>query len=164
MSDIDDLFGGPDAPDSLSDTPTEGVIDEGTDKFPDGFASSPRKADADDMAPVMQDIIEDKVEIYNEEFEDASDRNDEVTEDMLAAVSVRGMGAYAETSAPNASLMTWTLGRQNEFLEKQANADENAGFTVDDAYTQDDDLAPRGFDHSSLKDDEVNPGNGPDLR
>jgi hypothetical protein len=29
MSDIDDLFGGPDAPDSLSDTPAEGVIDEG---------------------------------------------------------------------------------------------------------------------------------------
>jgi hypothetical protein len=74
------------------------------------------------------------------------------------------MGAYAETSAPNASLMTWTLGRQNEFLEKAANADQNAGFEVDDAYTQDNDLAPRGLEHSTLKDDEVNPSNGPDLR
>lgn len=164
MKDIDELFGGPDAPDALADTPTEGVVDKGPDEFRDGFAASPRAADADRLDEPLESIVEQKAETYNDRFEDASDRNDRVTDDMLAAVSVRAMGAYEETSAPNATLMTWTLGRQNEFLEKQANADQNAGFEVDDSYTQDDDLAPRGFGHSTLEDDEVNPSNGPDLR
>jgi hypothetical protein len=49
-------------------------------------------------------------------------------------------------------------------LEKAANADENAGFDVSENYTQDEDLLPRGLEPSTLKDDEVNPANGPDLR
>jgi hypothetical protein len=160
---IDELFGGPDAPNPEAQTPND-VEDIGPDEFADGFAASPRAADVDDMDPVFQKMIDDKVETYNEEFEDASDRNDEVTEDMLAAVSVRAMGAFESSSLPEANFFSWVGGRQNEFLEKQANADENAGFEVDDAYNQDDDLAPRGFEHSTLKDDEVNPSNGPDLR
>jgi len=160
---IDELFGGPDAPNPAAQTPND-VEDIGPDAHPDGFAASPRQADFDEMDPAFQAMIDDKVETYNREFEDASDRNDEVTRDMLAAVSVRAMGAFESSSLPDANLFSWVGGRQNEFLEKQANADENAGFEVDDAYTQDDDLAPRGFEHSTLKDDEVNPSNGPDLR
>jgi hypothetical protein len=74
------------------------------------------------------------------------------------------MGAFADTHDPDASINSWMLGRANEFLEKAANQDENAGFAVDDEYTQDDDLLPRGFEASALEDDEVNPSNGPDLR
>jgi len=101
---------------------------------------------------------------HNREFEDASDRNDRVTEDMLAAVSVRAMGAFESSSLPEADLFSWVGGRQNEFLERAANLDENAGFDVSDEYRQDDDLLPRGLPASTLEDDEVNPGNGPDLR
>jgi hypothetical protein len=161
---IDKLFGGPDAPNPEAQTPTEDVVDVGPDEFPDGFASDPRSADADELGEPLEGTVEDKVETYNEEFEDASDRNDRVTEDMLAAVSVRAMGAFEESSLPEANLMEWTLGRQNEFLERAANLDEDAGFEVSDAYRQDDDLLPRGFEASTLEDDEVNPGNGPDLR
>jgi len=112
----------------------------------------------------FQDQIDDKVDTYNREFEDASDRNDRVTEDMLAAVSVRAMGAFESSSLPEADLFSWVGGRQNEFLERAANQDQNAGFDVSDEYRQDDDLLPRGFEASTLEDDEVNPSNGPDLR
>jgi hypothetical protein len=164
MSDsIDDLFGGPDAPNPEAQTPND-IEDVGPDEFKDGFASDPKSADFDDLDPAFQRQIDGKVDTYNREFEDASDRNDKVTEDMLAAVSVRAMGAFESSSLPEADLFSWVGGRQNEFLEKAANEDENAGFEVDDAYTQDDDLLPRGLDASTLEDDEVNPSNGPDLR
>jgi hypothetical protein len=160
---IDELFGGPDAPNPEAQTPND-VTDVGPDEYPDGFASSPKSADFDDLDPVLQRQIDGKVDTYNSEFEDASDRNDKVTEDMLAAVSVRAMGAFESSSLPDADLMSWVGGRQNEFLEKAANADENAGFEVDDAYTQDNDLLPRGLGPSTLEDDEVSRSNGPDLR
>jgi len=160
---IDDLFGGPDAPNPEAQTPND-IEDVGPDEYPDGFASDPKSADFDDLDPVFQRQIDDKVDTYNEEFEDASDRNDKVTEDMLAAVTVRAMGAFESSSLPKADLFGWVGGRQNEFLEKAANEDENAGFEVDGAYTQDNDLLPRGLDASTLEDDEVNPSNGPDLR
>jgi hypothetical protein len=48
-------------------------------------------------------------------------------------------------------------------LERSANLDEDAGFTVDDEYTQDDDLLPRGVPESTLGDDEVPESNGPDV-
>jgi len=164
MSDsIDDLFGGPDAPNPEAQTAND-IEDVGPDEFEDGFASDPKSADFDDLDPVFQRQIDGKVDTYNAEFEDASDRNDKVTEDMLAAVSVRAMGAFESSSLPEADLFSWVGGRQNEFLEKAANEDENAGFEVDDAYTQDNDLLPRGLDASTLEDDEVNPSNGPDLR
>jgi hypothetical protein len=163
MSDITDLFGGKDAPNPEAQTPND-IEDVGADEYPDGFASDPRSADFDELDPLWQDMIDGKVETWNEEFEDASDRNDEVTRDMLAAVSVRAMGAFESSSLPEADIVSWTGGRQNEFLELAANQDENAGFEVDDAYTQDNDLLPRGLPDSTLKDDEVNPSNGPDLR
>jgi hypothetical protein len=157
-----ELFGGPDAPNEAQ-TPND-IRDVGPDEFADGFAADPRSADFDELDPVFQNQIEDKVERYNERFEDASDRNDRVTEDMLAAVSVRAMGAFESSSLPDANLFSWVGGRQNEFLERAANQDENAGFEVSEEYRQDDDLLPRGFEASTLEDDEVNPGNGPDLR
>jgi hypothetical protein len=158
----EELFGGPDA---KNENITENDIkDVGADEYPDGFASDPKSADFDDLDPVFQRQIDDKVERYNERYEDASDRNDEVTRDMLAAVTVRAFGAFESSSLDDANIVTWSGGRQNEFLERAANQDENAGFDVDDAYRQDDDLLPRGFDASTLKDDEVNDSNGPDLR
>jgi hypothetical protein len=59
---------------------------------------------------------------------------------------------------------TGGFARVNEFLERAANLDENAGFEVEDEYRQDDDLLPRGFGPSTLEDDEVSQRNGPDLR
>lgn len=163
MPNIDKLFGGEDAPNPEAQTPND-IKDVGADEYPDGFASDPRSADFDELDPVFQDQIDGKVDTYNEEFEDADERNDEVTEDMLAAVSVRAMGAFESSSLPEADLFSWVGGRQNEFLERSANVDEDAGFEVDEAYRQDDDLLPRGLEASTLEDDEVNPGNGPDLR
>lgn len=162
MSNIEDLFGGEDAKkENITDNDIE---NSDPDKFPDGFASDPRSADFDDLDPIFQKQIGDKVETYNDEFEDADERNDEVTRDMLAAVTVRSFGAFQSSSLPDANLVTWAGGRQNEFLERAANVDEDAGFEVDDAYRQDDDLLPRGLEASTLEDDEVNPSNGPDLR
>jgi len=160
---IADMFGGPDAPNPEAQTPND-VADVGADEFPDGFASDPKSADFEDLDPAFQDMIDGKVETYNETFEDASDRNDRVNKDMLAAVSVRAMGAFESSSLPDANLFSWVGGRQNEFLERAANQDQNAGFEVSEEYRQDDDLLPRGFEASTLEDDEVNPSNGPDLR
>jgi hypothetical protein len=158
------LFGGPDSPTDESQTPADIDIEDG-DEFADGFGASPRQADLDAFAQPFQRVLEEKVDTYNGNFEDASDRNDEVTDDMVAAVAHRARGAYVETHDPEAEVSTdWVLGRVNEFLERAANLDEDAGFEVDDAYRQDDDLLPRGFEASTLEDDEVNPGNGPDLR
>jgi len=69
-----ELFGGPDAPNEAQ-TPND-IRDVGPDEFADGFAADPRSADFDELDPVFQNQIEDKVERYNERFEDASDRND----------------------------------------------------------------------------------------
>jgi len=160
---IADMFGGPDAPNPEAQTPND-VADVGADEFPDGFAADPKSADFDDLDPAFQDMIDGKVETYNETFEDASDRNDRVNKDMLAAVSVRAMGAFESSSLPDANLFSWVGGRQNEFLERAANQDQNAGFEVSEEYRQDDDLLPRGLEDSTLEDDEVNPSNGPDLR
>lgn len=162
MPDIDKLFGGEDAPNPEAQTPND-IEDVGPDEFEDGFAADPRSADFDDLDPAFQDQIDGKVDTFNQEFEDASDRNDRVTEDMLAAVSVRAMGAFESSSLPEADLFSWVGGRQNEFLERAANLDEDAGFDVSDEYRQDDDLLPRGFEASTLEDSEVNPSNGPDL-
>lgn len=159
----DNPFGGPDSPDEIAATPAGDVPDSG-DEFPDGFAKSPKKADLDSFAAPFEGILREKVETYNEKYEDASDRNDRVTEDMIAAVGVRAQGAFTDTHDPDASINSWMLGRANEFLERAANLDENAGFSVDAQYDQDDDLLPRGFEQSTLGDDEVNPSNGPDLR
>jgi len=158
-----ELFGGPDSPDDVASTPAEDLPETG-DEFPDAFASDPASADLDAFAEPFEGILRDKVETYNERYEDASDRNDRVTEDMVAAVGVRAMGAFTDTHDPDASINSWMLGRVNEFLEKSANQDQDAGFEVDGAYTQDNDLLPRGFEESTLEDDEVNPSNGPDLR
>jgi hypothetical protein len=160
---IDDILGNPDAPNPEAQTPNE-VTDVGPDAFPDGFASDPRSADFDELPSQYRNQVDQKVEAYNEKYEDADERNDEVTRDMLAAVSVRAMGAFESSSLPDANLFSWVGGRQNEFLERSANVDEGAGFEVDEAYRQDDDLLPRGLEESTLKDDEVNPSNGPDLR
>jgi hypothetical protein len=162
MSKIEDLFGGEDA--QNEDITANEIDDSGPDEFPDGFASDPRSADYDDLDPIFQEQIDGKVETYNDEFEDADERNDEVTRDMLAAVTVRSFGAFGSSSLPDANLFSWAGGRQNEFLERAANVDEDAGFEVDDAYRQDDDLLPRGLEASTLEDDEVNASNGPDLR
>jgi len=159
----DNPFGGPDSPDDVAATPA-GDLPESGDEFPDGFAADPRSADLDEFSQPFEGILRKKVETYNERYEDASDRNDRVTEDMVAAVGVRAMGAFTDSHDPDASINSWMLGRVNEFLEKSANQDENAGFSVDEAYTQDNDLLPRGFEASTLADDEVNPSNGPDLR
>lgn len=161
---VKELFGGEDSPTEDSQTPADVEVEDG-DEFPDGFGASPRKADLDAFAGPFQDVLEQKVDTYNETFEDASDRNDEVTDDMVAAVAHRARGAYVETHDPEAEVSTdWVLGRVNEFLERAANQDEDAGFEVSDKYRQDDDLLPRGLPASTLEDDEVNPGNGPDLR
>jgi len=162
MESIDDLFGGKDA-DNADITPND-IEDVGADEFPDGFAADPKSADFDDLDPIFQEQIDDKVETYNERFEDAGERNDRVTRDMLAAVTLRSFGAFESSSLPDASLFSWAGGRQNEYLERAANLDEDAGFEVDDAYRQDDDLLPRGLEESTLEDGEVNPSNGPDLR
>lgn len=156
-------FGGQDSPDELSQTPAEDLPQSG-DEFPDGFGSDPRSADLDAFAEPFEGILEDKVATYNERFEDADERNDEVTDDMVAAVAHRARGAFVQTHDPRADSTDWVLGRVNEFLERAANIDEDAGFEVADNYRQDDDLLPRGLEPSTLDDDEVNPGNGPDLR
>jgi hypothetical protein len=163
MKSIDEILGSEDAPNPEAQTPND-VTDVGPDAFEDGFASDPRSADFDELPSQFQEQIDGKVEAYNRKYEDSDERNDEVTRDMLAAVSVRGMGAFEGSSLPDANLFSWVGGRQNEFLERSANADENAGFDVDDAYRQDDDLLPRGLEPSTLKDDQVNPSNGPDVR
>lgn len=164
MSEKDQLFGGPDSPTEESQTPADIDVEDG-DEFPDGFGADPKSADLDEFAEPFQSVLEEKVDTYNEEFEDASDRNDKVTDDMVAAVAHRARGAYVETHDPAADVsFDWVAGRVNEFLERAANQDENAGFEVDEAYRQDDDLLPRGFEASTLEDDEVNASNGPDLR
>jgi len=107
MSSDGNPFGGPDSPDDIAQTPA-GDLPESGDEFPDGFAESPRKADLDDFAEPFQSILEEKVETYNEEYEDASDRNDEVTDDMVAAVGVRAMGAFTDTHDSGQAELTGT--------------------------------------------------------
>jgi hypothetical protein len=165
----EELFGGPDSPDEEAQTPAapdERI--EGSD-IPDGAASSPRKAAQFEYSNPVEEALRDKVETWNREFEDASDRNDEVEVPMVRAVFRRGMGAYSETHDPDVDegmdgRRDWGFARVNEFLERAANLDENAGFEVEDEYRQDDDLLPRGFGPSTLEDDEVSERNGPDLR
>jgi hypothetical protein len=162
--DIRDLFGGPDSPDEMAQMPADDELPKEGDEFEDGFAADPRSADLDDFAEPFEGILRDKVETYNEEFEDGDEKNDRVTEDMIAAVAHRARGAYTDTHDGRAGSVDWMFARANEFLERAANLDENAGFEVDPEYTQDDDLLPRGLEESTLEDDEVNPDNGPDLR
>jgi len=157
----DELFGGKDSPTELSQTPAEDLPQSG-DEFGDGFGESPRKADLDAFAEPFESAIEDKVDQYNDRFEDGDERNDEVTDDMAAAVAHRARGAFVQSHDPRADSTDWVLGRVNEFLERAANVDEGAGFEVSENYRQDDDLLPRGLEPSTLEDNEVNPGNGPD--
>lgn len=159
-----ELFGGDDSPDDISSIPadeSERIV--GSD-LPDGAAADPLSAAEFEYSSGIEGALDEKVETYNERFEDASDRNDEVTDNMVRAVFRRGMGAYSDSHNPNASRRSWAFGRVNEFLEHAANKDQNAGFDVDDEYDQDNDLLPRGLDGSTLADDEVPETNGPDLR
>jgi hypothetical protein len=159
-----ELFGGEDSPDSVSSIPAE--PDErikGSD-LPEGAASDPKSASGFEYEEDIEQALESKVETYNENFEDPDERNDEVTVNQVRAVFRRGMGAFSDSHNPNASRRSWGFGRVNEFLERSANKDEDAGFEVDDDYTQDDDLLPRGLPGSTLEDDEVADSNGPDLR
>jgi hypothetical protein len=92
--DIRDLFGGPDSPDEMAQMPADDELPKEGDEFEDGFAADPQSADLDDFAEPFEDILRDKVETYNEEFEDGDEKNDRVTEDMIAAVAHRARGAY----------------------------------------------------------------------
>lgn len=159
-----ELFGGEDSPDDISSIPAE--EDErivGSD-LPEDAASDPLAASEFEYSADIESALDMKVDTWNDRFEDASDRNDEVTDNMVRAVFRRGMGAYSDSHNPNASRRSWAFGRVNEFLERAGNQDQNAGFAVDDDYTQDDDLLPRGLPASDLADDEVPASNGPDLR
>jgi len=162
---VKELFGGKDTPDEVASIPAEPEERiEGSDEVPEDAAADPLSASKFRYEDDIEQALEDKVDTYNRRFEDASDRNDEVTDNMVRAVFRRGMGAYSDTHNPSASRRSWAFGRVNEFLERSANKDQDAGFEVDDEYTQDDDLLPRGLPGSDLKDDEVPQTNGPDLR
>lgn len=164
MTDIEDrLFGGPDSNDAVSSIPAEpDERIEGSD-IPEGAASDPKSASEFEYDDDIESVLENKVDTYNERYEDSDERNDEVTDNMVRAVFRRGMGAFSSSHNPSASRRSWGLGRVNEFLERAANKDEDAGFEVDSDYTQDDDLLPRGLPGSELKDSEVPESNGPDL-
>lgn len=159
-----DLFGGEDSSDKVSSIPAEPEERIEGSELPDGAAADPLSASDFEYSPDIESALDDKVDTYNDRFEDASDRNDKVTQPMARAVFRRGLGAYSDSHNPDASRRSWAFGRVNEFLERSANKDENAGFEVDDEYTQDDDLLPRGLPGSTLEDDEVTEMNGPDLR
>jgi hypothetical protein len=158
-------FGGEDSGDSISSIPAdESERVRGSDEVPDGAASDPLAASEFEYTRPIESAIDEKRRTYNQRYEDADERNDEVTDNMLRAVFSRGMGAFSDSHNPNASRRSWAMGRVNEFLEHAANEDEDAGFEVDDDYTQDNDLLPRGVPGSTLQDDEVPDSNGPDLR
>jgi len=164
MKGIEDLFGGDDSNDAISSIPAdESERIAGSDSVPDGAASDPLSASQFAYDDGIEETLDAKAETWNDNFEDADEANDEVTDNMLRGVFRRGMGAYSDSHNPGASRRSWALGRVNEFLERAANQDENAGFEVDDDYRQDDDLLPRGIPGSSLEDDEVPPSNGRDL-
>lgn len=160
----DDLFGGSDSPDDISSIPAEPAERiEGSD-VPDDAAASPKNAEQFRYDDDIEAALDDKVETFNDRFDGPDTRNDAVTDEMARAVFRRGMGAFSDSHNPNASRRSWGFGRVNEFLERAANLDDDAGFEVDEDYTQDDDLLPRGIDESTLEDDEVGPENGPDIR
>jgi len=159
-----DLFGGMDTSDEVSSIPAEeSERIQGSD-LPDGAAADPLSASEFDYASGIESALDEKRETFNDKFDDADTKNDAVTDNQLRAVFRRGMGAYSSTHNPNASRRSWAFGRVNEFLERAANQDDDAGFSVDDEYDQDDDLLPRGIPGSTLEDDEVPSSNGPDLR
>jgi len=160
----DDLFGGMDSSDEISSIPAEKSERVQGSEIPEGAASDPLSASEFEYDAGIEDVLEDKVETYNDRFEDANEKNDEMTVNMARAVFRRGLGAYSSSHNPNASRRSWALGRTNEFLELSANKDEDAGFDVDPDYSQDDDLLPRGLPGSTLEDDQVPESNGPDLR
>jgi hypothetical protein len=160
----DNLFGGPDSSDTVSSVPAEAEERIQGSDLPDGSASSPLAASEFEYNDGIEEALDNKVETWNDRFEDPDERNDEVTDNMVRAVFRRGMGAFSDSHNPQASRRSWGMGRVNEFLERAANLDEGAGFDVDPEYQQDDDLLPRGIAESTLTDDEVPGSNGPDLR
>jgi hypothetical protein len=160
---MSDLFGGEDSSDGISSIPAEPEERIRGSELPADAAADPLAASQFRYDDEIERVFDEKRQRYNERFEDSDERNDEVTDNMLRAVFRRGMGAFSDTHNPSASRRSWGFGRVNEFLERSANLDEDAGFTVDDEYTQDDDLLPRGVPESTLGDDEVPESNGPDL-
>jgi hypothetical protein len=159
----DELFGGEDSSDAISSVPADPDERVSGSELPDDRAADPLSASGFQYDKEIEGVIEEKVETWNERFEDADERNDEVTENMARAVVARGFGAFSDSHNPNASRRSWAFGRLNEFLERAANQDEDAGFEVDEDYTQDDDLLPRGIPGSTLTDEQVPESNGPDL-
>jgi hypothetical protein len=53
MTDIDKLFGGPDAPNPEAQSPND-IEDVGADAYADGFASDPKSADFDELDPAFR--------------------------------------------------------------------------------------------------------------
>jgi hypothetical protein len=157
-------FGGEDSPDQISSIPAEEEERIQGSSVPDGAAADPASASEFRYDDDIEAMFDSKAETYNDRFEDADEKNDMVTDNQLRAVFRRGMGAYSSSHDPGASRRSWAVGRVNEFLERSANKDEDAGFDVDSEYDQDDDLLPRGVPGSTLEDDEVPSSNGPDLR
>ncbi len=120
--------------------------------------SEEENAETDELvSSEVEKGLKEKVEEHNEEHGD--DEAKRVTYRMLKNVFERGMGAYQDSHREGMTAQQWSYARVNAFLYLLRN-----GNPENDAYTQDNDLAPRGFEHSTLKDDEVNPSNGPDLR
>ena len=105
---IDELFGGPDAPNPEAQTPND-VEDIGPDEFEDGFAASPRAADVDEMDPVFQEMIDDKVETYNERVTEAfrAFRREATAETFVSFLDDAARTPLIEQDSPPAELLEY---------------------------------------------------------
>lgn len=111
----------------------------GSDKNPKGSASD--ASGSVEFTPAIETALKNKVAEHNEKA------NHNATLGMLKAVYRRGSGAYSTSHRPGQSRGAWAMARVNAYLKLL-----RSGRPENSAYTQDNDLLPKGHPRASKKD------------